>query len=313
MDLIADIGATNARCALVDDSGSVIASERFQNEDFAGVGQVLDAYLQRRRAGDRPQRAAIAVAAPVVGDDIDMVNRGWTFSRRALAAELGLSELIVVNDFAAIGWALPALGPDQLAEIGGAEPARDAPLAALGPGTGLGVSCVAPTREEWTVVQGEGGHVTLPASDADEAQVIELIRDELGHCSAERALSGPGLVNLYKALGRLAGRGTPIATAEDVTGLARQGEPLARRARAMFFAMLGTVAGDLALTVGARGGVYIAGGIVPRFVDALAESSFRERFDAKGRYGWYMRQIPTYVVTEPLPAFIGLRRLLGYP
>jgi len=139
---------------------------------------------------------------------------------------------------------------------------------------------------------------------------LELIRDEFGHCSAERALSGPGLVNLYQALGRRVGRGTPVATPHDVTALAEQGEPLARRARAMFFALLGTVAGNVALTLGALGGVYIAGGIVPRFVEAFAESEFRRRFEAKGRYRWYMERIPTYVITDPVPAFIGLKRLL---
>jgi glucokinase len=240
------------------------------------------------------------------------VNRGWRFSRAALAEELGLAQLVLVNDFAAIAWALPSLRPDHVVKVGGGEPAPRAPLVALGPGTGLGVSSVVPSPDGWTVVEGEGGHQTLAAADEDEARVIDLIRDEHGHCSAERALSGPGLVNLYQALGRRAGRGTPIATPQDVTALAQQGEPLARKTRAMFFAMLGTIAGNLALTLGARGGVYVAGGIVPKFIDAFADSAFRSRFEAKGRYQWYMERIPTYVITDPLPAFIGLKRLLGY-
>ncbi|HEX7079911.1 MAG TPA: glucokinase [Gammaproteobacteria bacterium] len=312
MDLIADVGATNTRCALVDDKGNVLATEHFKNEDFDGLEPVLRAYLARRRSSDQPRRAAIAIAAPIVGDEVEMVNRGWRFSRNGLESDLKLSQLILVNDFAAIAWGLPSLAPADIVKIGGGEPSPDAPLATLGPGTGLGVSCVVPSGDGWMVIQGEGGHATLAAANDEEARVIELIRDEHGHCSAERALSGPGLVNLYQALGRLAGRGSPTATPHDVTGLAEQGEPLARRTRAMFFGMLGTVAGNLALTVGARGGVYVAGGIVPKFLDAFRDSAFRERFEAKGRYRWYMERIPTYVITNPLPAFLGLRRLLGY-
>jgi len=312
LDLIADIGATNARCALLDDKGHVLATEFFKNSEFASVEDVLRAYLGRRRASDRPRRAALAIAAPIVGDEIEMVNRGWRFSHKALAEEFALSRLVLVNDFAAIAWALPALGPDHVIQVGGGQRTATAPMVVLGPGTGLGVSSIVPAGDGWTVIQGEGGHATLAAADDDEARVVDLIRDDLGHCSAERALSGPGLVNLYQALGRLAGRGTPIVTPQDVTGLAQQGEPLAKKTRDMFFAMLGTVAGNVALTLGALGGVYVAGGIVPKFVDAFAQSPFRARFEAKGRYRWYMDRIPTYVITDPLPAFLGLRRVLGY-
>lgn len=312
MDLIADIGATNTRCALVDGEGRIRTPEYFKNDDFTSIEQVLGTYLERRGASERPLRAAIAIAAPLVGDEIHMVNRGWRFSRTGLAERLGVSELTLINDFAAIAWALPALGPDQLVQIGGGVPDSRAPKATLGPGSGLGISTVAPAGDEWIVLEGEGGHQTLAAADEEEAAVIELIRDEYGHCSIERALSGPGLVNLYQALGRRVGGGSPVVTPQDVTALAEQGEPIARRTREMFFAMLGTAAGNLALTVGALGGIYIAGGIVPKFIDALTASDFRSRFEAKGRYRAYMARIPTYVIIDPLPAFIGLRRLLGY-
>jgi glucokinase len=312
MDLIADIGATNGRFALLDGKGRTLAVEHFKLANFAGIEDVIRAYLDERRASDRPKRAVLAVAAPIVGDEVTMVNRGWRFSQAALAEAFGLSRLQVVNDFAAIAWALPHLKAEHVSQIGGGSPAAQAPIAALGPGSGLGVSSVVPCADGWAVAQGEGGHVTLPAMTEEEATVIDMIHDELGHCSAERVLSGPGLVRLYQALGQLAGRGTPTVTPYDVTALAQQGEPLARKTRAMFFAVLGTVAGNLALTLGARGGVYIAGGIVPRLVPALMESGFRERFEDKGRYRWYMQGIPTFVITDPLPAFIGLRRLLGY-
>jgi glucokinase len=313
MDLMADIGATTTRCALVDDKGQELAPETFDNVDFTGVTGVLRVYLDHRRASDRPTRAALAVAAPITGDDVQMINIGWRFSQHELKRELDLKRLHVVNDFAAIAWALPLLTPADAVKVGGGESVPRAPLAALGPGSGLGVSALVPAADGWAVVSGEGGHVTLPAGTREEHEVITLLRERFdGHCSAERALSGPGLVNLYVALGELAGRGRPTVTPEDVTNLAKQGEPLARKTLAMFFAMLGTIASNLAVTTGARGGVYIAGGIVPRLADPLSKSEFRARFEDKGRYREYLAAIPTYLITAPLPAFRGLKYVLGY-
>jgi glucokinase len=312
MDLIADIGATNSRCALLDDKGHLVSTEVFQNETFTSLEGLLRVYLEHRRASDRPQRAALAVAAPVLADDVEMINIGWRFAQSRLKEQLGLHRLTVVNDFAALAWALPSLRPGDRVQIGTGSPATRMPLAVIGPGTGLGVATLIPTTDGWTAVAGEGGHVTLAASTREEADVIELIRDEMGHCSAERALSGPGLVRLYMALGKTVGRQIVEIAPADVTALARKGEPLAGRTLAMFFALLGTVAADLALTVGAGGGIFIGGGIVPQLLDALKASPFRERFVAKGRYRDYLERIPTYVITAPLPAFRGLRSLLGY-
>lgn len=312
MDLIADIGATNTRCALLNDKGQELASEVFKNADFTGLAELLSAYLEHRRATDRPKRAALAVAAAIVGDDVQMSNRDWQFSQAALKAHLGLTKLVVVNDFAALAWALPHFKPAELFKVGGGKPVERGTLAVLGPGTGLGMSALVYSPEGWVAVSGEGGHATLPSMTDEEQRVVELIRKRFGHCSAERALSGPGLVNLYVALAELAGRGEPTVTPRDVSSLAKQGEPLARKALGMFFAMLGTAAGNLALTVGARGGVFIGGGIVPQMPDALAQSQFRERFEAKGRFREYLRDVPTHVITAEIPAFRGLRALLGY-
>src|SRR5688572_16706005 len=310
---MADIGATNSRCALINDKGQELAPEIFENADFTGVAGVLRVYLEHRRASDRPTRAALAIAAPITGDDVQMVNIGWRFSQDALRRELGLKRLQIVNDFAAIAWALPLLTPADIVKIGGGESVSGTTLAALGPGSGLGVSALVPAGDGWAVMSGEGGHVSMPAATREEEGVIALLRDRFdGHCSAERVLSGPGLVNLYVALAELAGRGSPTVTPEDVTNLAKQGEPLARKTLAVFFAMLGTVASNLAVTTGARGGVYIAGGIVPRLVEQLGKSEFRQRFEAKGRYNQYLAAIPTYVITAQLPAFRGLKYVLGY-
>ena len=310
---MADIGATTTRCALLDDKGHELAPEIFENADFTGVVGVLRVYLDHRRASDLPTRAALAVAAPISGDEVQMINIGWRFSQSELKQELNLKRLQVVNDFAAIAWALPQLTPADIEQVGGSESAPRTTLAALGPGSGLGVSALVPTSDGWAVMTGEGGHVTMAAATREEQDVIAILRERFdGHCSAERVLSGPGLVNLYVALAELAGRGKPTVNPEDVTHLAKQGEPLARKTLGMFFAMLGTVAADLAVTTGARGGVYIAGGIVPRVVDALRKSEFRARFEAKGRYRGYLAPIPTHVITTPLPAFRGLKHLLGF-
>ena len=310
---MADIGATTTRCALLDDKGQELAPEIFENADFTGVPGVLGVYLDHRRASDRPTRAALAVAAPITGDEVQMINIDWRFSQRELKETLRLKRLEVVNDFAAIGWALPLLTPADVVRIGGGESVPRTTLAALGPGSGLGVSALVPAADGWALMTGEGGHVSMPAATREEQDVIALLRDRFdGHCSAERVLSGPGLVNLYVALAELAGRGRPTVTPEDVTNLAKQSEPLARKTLAMFFAMLGTVASNLAVTTGARGGVYVAGGIVPRLVQQLGKSEFRARFEAKGRYRQYLAAIPTHVITAPLPAFRGLKYLLGY-
>ena len=309
---MADIGATHTRCALIDDHGTEVAPEVFDNVDFTGLLGILNVYLDHRRASDRPKNAALAIAAPIVGDEVRMTNIDWHFSQADLKAQLGLQRLTLCNDFAAIAWGLPHLTPADLKKIGGGTQSPRTTMAALGPGSGTGVAALVPAADSWAVLTGEGGHVTLPASTSEEQAVIAVLRERFGHCSAERALSGQGLVNLYVALAELAGRGQPTVTPEDVTRLASQREPLARKTLQMFFAMLGTVAGDLALTTGARGGVYIAGGIVPRLIDALEKSEFRARFESKGRYQHYMAAIPTYVITAALPAFRGLKYLLGY-
>ena len=310
---MADIGATTTRCALLDDKGQEVAPESFENSDFTGVAGVLSVYLDHRRASDRPTRAVLAVAAPIAGDEVQMINIDWRFSQGELQEKLRLKRLEVVNDFAAIAWAMPLLTPADVVRIGGGESVPRTTLAALGPGSGLGVSALVPAADGWALMAGEGGHVSMPAATREEQDVIALLRDRFdGHCSAERVLSGPGLVNLYVALAELAGRGRPMVTPEDVTNLARQSEPLARKTLAMFFAMLGTVATNLAVTTGARGGVYIAGGIVPRLVEQLAKSEFRARFENKGRYRPYLSAIPTHVITASLPAFRGLKYLLGY-
>lgn len=313
MDLIADIGATNSRCALVDIRGRILRTEVFDNKVFTNLEGLLHVFVDRCcRSTDRPRQAAIAVAAPVLGDEVTMTNIDWQFSQTKLKTAMELRRLTVVNDFAALAQALPRLSPKDCRRVGGGRAQRGAAMAAIGPGSGLGVAAVAPAADGWTAVGGEGGHVSLPALNETEAAVIGDYRDESGHCPAEALVSGPGLVRIYESLARQDGREATGLTPADVTALAGKCESVALRTCDLFFDLLGTVAGNLALTVGARGGVFIAGGIVPRMLEAFERSAFRERFVGKGRYRDYLEAIPTPVITAEVPAFLGLKALLGY-
>lgn len=312
MDLIADIGGTHTRCALIGPDGRIAAPESLKNTEFSGVDDVLRNYLKNRRVTDRPDRAALAVAAPIINDHIEMTNLEWNFSKISLQSAIEVRRLEILNDFEALAWGLADFGPGDREQIGDGAPDLGAAIAVVGPGSGLGVGALVPHQDGWVAVPGEGGHVTLAATTPKEERLVARLRETFGHCSAERVLSGPGLVNLYVALSEIAGQGTPSATPAKVTELAQEGDRSAREAVAHFFAFLGTVASDVAVTLGARGGVYIAGGIIPRFVGTIHRSKFRERFEAKGRYRGYLEAIPTYVLTDPAPAFRGLRRVLGY-
>lgn len=312
MDLIADIGGTHSRCALIDDKGRLIAAETYENREFDGVAEVLEHYLSRRRLQDRPSEAALAIAGPVTGDEVAMTNLPWRISQHELRDTLGLTRLLVVNDFAAVAWALPVLGPKELHPIGGGQAVTREPLAVLGPGSGLGVAVLAPVEGNWVVLPGEGGNVSVATATADESAVVDTLRDARGYCAVESLVSGPGLARIHEFLSERAGEEPPGLTPAAISAAAAKGDRLAVEAQAMFFALLGGLAGDLALTVGARGGIYIAGGIIPRLLTAFEASEFRARFEGKGRYQPYLEAIPTYVITASAPALIGLRKVLGY-
>jgi glucokinase len=310
--LIGDIGGTNARFALIDAGGRITRRRTLPTVDYPGLLLAARAYIADATPDTPPGRAAIAVAAPVTEDRITLTNRHWSFSKSALRRGLKLSDLLVVNDFVAAAAAVPALKPADVVRIGKGARVRGAPIAVLGPGTGLGVSLLVPNGKDWLPVPTEGGHITLTATNETEDAIIATLRKRFGHVSAERILSGPGLVNLYSALAEIEGLRVPNIDPRAITDTALAGrDRLATATLDHFCAFLGSVAGDLALTTGARGGVYIAGGIVPRITGILKKSSFRKHFAAKGRFGAYLRAIPVSVITRPQPAFLGLRRLLN--
>ncbi len=299
--LVADVGGTNTRCAVGTASGELSHVVRFSNTDFPDLPALLGRYLDSLPGAERPTAAAIAVAAPIRSDTVQMINLDWRFSRSGLQRQLRLREMHVLNDFAALAWSLPMLGSRDLVQVGTGVAAPGYPKAVLGPGTGLGVASLVALPEGWHAVPGEGGHVTLPAQDEREEQVIRMARAHYGHCSAERLLSGAGLSFLHQAL-----HGGELLSPEIVGERASAGDEAALETLETFFRLLGTVAGNLALTLGAFGGVYIGGGMVPRFVEAFARSGFRERFESKGRYRDYMRGIPTWAITAAYPALSGL-------
>ena len=269
LGLLGDIGATNARFALLVSDGSMTAPRTSAVADFASLAEAIEAYLAKED-GARPTHGALAVAAPIVGDAVSMINHPWSFSIAALGERLGLERLRVLNDFVANALAIPHLREGDVAKLGAGAPIGGAAIGILGPGSGLGVSGLLWNEGRPVAMEGEGGHVTLAPANARESAVLDRLRARFGHVSAERALSGPGLVNLYGALCELSGEAAPALTPAEITEPSRLGEdPRAVEAVTMFCAMLGTIAGNLALTLGAHGGVYIAGGIAPRLGPAV--------------------------------------------
>lgn len=320
--LVADIGGTNARFGWQAAVGAAITDvATLPCADHATPADALAAYLDGLgRAA--PPLCAIAIATPVTGDQVRMTNHGWAFSIAALQARFGFARLRVLNDFTALALALPTLADDERLQVGGGAPVADAAVALIGPGTGLGVSGLVPDgRGGFVPLQGEGGHATLAGRSPREQQVLDALAARHGHASAERAVSGPGLAELHAVLQALDAPGQPAAPltpAEVLRHALATGDaaddpagPRCREALDLFCAFLGSAAGNLALTLGARGGVFIGGGIVPRLGAAFARSPFRDRFEAKGRFRGYLAAIPVWVITAAQsPALRGAARAL---
>jgi len=313
MRLLADIGGTNARFALqADGAGAADFAdiEVLGCREHAAIGDAIRHYLARARARglavDAIRHAAIAIANPVEGDEVSMTNHHWRFSIDALRAECRFETLLVVNDFAALAMALPHLGDAGRARIGGAaEAAAGRPIGLIGPGTGLGVSAVVPSGGGWIALPGEGGHASFAPVTRQEIRLLEALLEEYGHVSAERLLSGAGLETIHRALS-----GERLA-APVITGRALDGTSAACRETVdTFCAVLGCVAGNVALTLGATGGMYIGGGIVPRFGRLFHASAFRRRFEDKGRLQPWLARIPTWLITEEFPALRGAAAML---
>ena len=315
--LVGDIGGTNARFAFVEPgSATPTPLAKYRVADFASFEQVLEQlsgdWRNQGLPESSPSHTCLAVAAPPHLKTISFTNSPWRFDRALLSHHLGDSQIEIINDFAAVARALPALTADDVEQIGAGESQPNKPMVSIGPGTGTGVATVVFDEQGKTVIlEGEGGHVDFAPITDMEFEVLKHLRARFGRVSIERLLCGAGIVNIYQALAAIRGQHAEFETPGDIGAAAQKDNPLASEAMAMFFAVLGSSAGNLALTSGAMGGVFIAGGIAPRYIDLLRRSDFRARFLAKGRFADYTTNIGTYVIIHEDPGLLGAALWLG--
>jgi glucokinase len=307
LGLVGDIGGTNARFALVEFDGPdprLIEPTAYKGEDYATAEDAIEHYLQK--VGVRhPDQAVVAVAGPIEHGSVHMTNLDWKISEDSLRRAGGFRSAKLINDFTAQALAAPRLSPKDLRQVGPLPTSGEGDLAILGPGTGFGVAGMARRHGVETPLTTEGGHIAFAPTDEIEIEILRSLVKQFGRVSVERILSGPGMEDLHLSLAEAEGRKVDPLPAKRITERAIEGcvDSLATVDR--FCAILGSTAGDIALALGARGGVFIAGGIAPRIIDLLEAGPFRARFEAKGRFVDYMQAIPTHVILHPHTALIG--------
>lgn len=305
--LVGDIGATNARFALVESDGQTLKhTTTLPTGLFSNLTEAVQAYLDQ--VGEKaPSHACIAIANPVDGDWLRMTNTSWAFSVALTRVNLGLETLHMLNDWEAIALLVPSIAPHELMPLGRGESIPHAPRGLIGAGSGLGVSSlVRSSTGEWVPIAGEGGHVTLCAGNPEEADLLRLLWKRWPHVSAERVISGMGLENLHAVLVEMSGMHTPRLQAAEISRLAlTHQDALCEKAVDMLCVFLGRIAGNLALTLGARGGIYISGGVMHHLRPFLHQSGFRAAFEDKGRFSEYLQKIPTYLIEAEEPGLRG--------
>ncbi len=312
--MIADIGGTYARFALETAPGRFERTASLRCAEHADFHAAVIAYLATlpRDAKSTLEHAAIAIANPVEGDQVRMTNYHWRFSIEQMRERLGLQTLVVVNDFTALAMALPRLTTGQRRQVGGGEARERSVMGVIGAGTGLGVSGLIPAYDGWVALGTEGGHTSFAPRDEREIAILQYAQREYGHVSFERLLSGPGIELIHRALTDRAGHPVEPLAAPEITRRALAGsDALCNEALGTFCAVLGTTAGNLAVTLGAFGGVYIGGGIVPRLGEYFDRSPFRARFEDKGRFAEYVGTIPSFVITAEQATFVGASAILN--
>ncbi|WP_158768912.1 glucokinase [Paraglaciecola sp. L1A13] len=303
-NFVADIGGTNIRLAQVID-GQVADIRKYLCADFDTLTDAIKQYFSEFPA-TQFGAGCLAIACPVSGDIVKMTNHTWAFSIQAVQSELGLKWLGVINDFASVAHSLPRLDDSQKVQIGQGEAVPDANIAVFGPGTGLGVEHLTCTDSVWKALDGEGGHVDFSAVDENDIAILRFLTKKLGHASAEEVMSGRGIVHIYQGLAAAKNVPSEYSDAADITSRAIDNScALCRETLEQFCRIMGSFAGNLALNLCTRGGVYIGGGIASRFVEFIEKSEFRARFEAKGRFRDYVASIPTYIITEPDHGLIG--------
>jgi len=313
--LVGDVGGTNARLALCDlETGKISCSLSYSGLDYPSLEDVVRIYLHEQSLS--VEQACIAIACPIDGDQVSMTNHSWAFSIKQMQENLGLKQLTIINDFTAVSMAIPVLDADHKVQLGGGSARSGKPIAVYGAGTGLGVAHLVQSGDRWLSLAGEGGHVDMAGCTEQEDALIRQLRLKLGHVSAERLLSGPGLVNIYNGLVTSDHRVPERLTPKQVSDRALSGDcDDCHRALSLFCILMGRFAGNLALNLGTFGGVYIAGGLVPRFLAFFKSSGFRDAFVDKGRFKEHLEGIPVFIITHSQPGLLGagayLRQSLG--
>lgn len=308
--LIADIGGLYARFALETSYGEFTQQRSLRCADFPSFEAAMSAYLSSLK-NSQVAHAAVAIANPVDGDQVRMTNYHWQFSIEETRASLKLETLVVVNDFTSLAMALPRLSSQDFRQVGSGHSVKNSVIGLLGSGTGLGVSGLIPSGDGWTSLGSEGGHTSFAPADAQETAVLQYAWRHFDHVSFERLLSGPGLELTYLALAELNKQAVKPLSAPDITRLALETKDvLCVQTLEVFCNILGTAASNLAVTLGATGGIYIGGSIVPRLGAFFDQSGFRKRFEQKGRFSPYVGNIPTFVITAPEATFLGASAIL---
>ncbi|CAA0355658.1 Glucokinase [Alteromonas infernus] len=307
---VADVGGTNIRVARVTDSG-VADIKKYMCNDFASIDLAIGQYF-----ADMPQynftQGCIAIACPVLGDQVEMTNHSWAFSQNALRTQLKLDALFVINDFTAVAHSLPVLGEDQVVQIGEGIAKENGNIAVFGPGTGLGVEHITMTSSGWQTLDGEGGHVDFAPVDETDVVVWRHLQTTLGRASAEEVMSGRGLHNIYTALANDASAPVAFTEPAQITEAALNGAcKIAEATLTQFCRIMGSFAGNLALNMATTGGIFIGGGIANRFPEFIQNSDFRARFEAKGQMKHYVKDIPTFLIAEPDHGLLGAAAYLN--
>ncbi len=307
--LIADIGGTNARFGIVDQNGTHDLMY-LACQDYAGPSEAVEAYFQKIGLTDKPLAGVMAVAGPVDGDLINFTNIPWSFRCSTLQKNLGLQSLEVMNDFKAVALAVPGIASDLVQKIGGGDAIPERAIGVIGPGTGLGVASLIWAGGQYIAQPGEGGHVTMAPVNEREYAIFQQLRVKYHHISAERVCSGKGLENLYNAIRVLDNKhDRPDLTAPQISENAIQGKcEICKESLDLMLGFLGRVSGNLALTLNAQSGIYIAGGIPSKLGKYLIQSSFIEEFQSKGRHKDLMKKIPAYMITHDAIGLLGLEQ-----
>lgn len=325
LGLIADIGGTNARFALAPIreikpgqplelvESDLIAPKALNGAEYETIFDAVEAYLAGpAKEYPRPEHSVMAIACPTDQDQITMTNHTWSFKVSELKAKLGFKSLKFINDYNALANAIPQLDDDGLIKIGRGEAVTGKPIAVTGPGTGLGLAALAFIDGEPVTLETEGGHAHFAPTNEVEIKILQYLLTKHERVSNERLISGMGLENIYKALTYIAGDEKSLAAPDISKAAVEKTDEVCEQALAQFCSIFGSYAGDVALTIGAKGGLYITGGIIPRFIDYFKNSEFRQRFEAKARLSGFVVDIPTYVVVSNQPGLLGSAAVLNH-